>query len=69
MNLPSLLQSACNVTDSVLVFHTQLSALMRVMLLQTVLLSPCFPILLHVDMVIALEGMDGLVGKLNPVNG
>ena len=38
------------------------------MLLNAVLASPCFSILLHVDMVIGLEGMDGLVGKLNPVN-
>lgn len=39
-----------------------------VMLLKAVLLSPCFPILLNVDMVIGLEGMDGFVGELNTVD-
>lgn len=37
------------------------------MRLNAALLSPCFAILLHVDVVVGLEGMDGLVGKLNSV--
>lgn len=42
---------------------------MLAMLLNAVLLRSCFPILLHVDMFVALQGMDGLVGKFNPVDG
>ena len=38
------------------------------MLLKAVLLSPCCPILLNVDVVIGLEGMDGLIGELNAVD-
>ena len=37
------------------------------MLLNAPLLSPCFAVLLHVDVIVGLEGMDGLVGKLNSV--
>ena len=39
------------------------------MLLDAPLLSSCFPILLDVDMVIRLQGMDGIIGELHPVNG
>ena len=39
------------------------------MLPDAILVGSCFPILLHVDMFIALQGKDGLVGKFNPVNG
>ena len=40
-----------------------------VTLLNAVLLSPCFSILLDVDMVIGLEGMDGLVWELDTMGG
>ena len=36
-----------------------------VMLLNAVLLSPCFPILLNVDVIIGLEVVDGLIGKFD----
>lgn len=35
------------------------------MFLTVLLLRPCFPVLLHVDMVIGLEGMDRLIGELD----
>lgn len=38
-----------------------------VMRLNAILLSPCYPVLLNVDMVIGLKGMNGLVGELNPM--
>ena len=39
------------------------------MLLDALLLSSCFPILLHMDVVIGLEGMDGLIGEFHAMNG
>ena len=36
-----------------------------VMLLNTVLLSPCFPILLNVDVIIGLEVVDGLIREFD----
>lgn len=38
-----------------------------VMPLNAILLLPCFAVLLNVDMVISLEGMDGLIGKLDTI--
>ena len=38
------------------------------MLLDDILLSSCFPVLLHMDMVIGLEGMDGLIGEFDPLD-
>ena len=53
--------------DSVILYPAQQFTLPPVMLLSAALLSPCFAILLHVDVIVGLEGMDGLVGKLNSV--
>ena len=39
------------------------------MLLDALLLSSCFPILLHMDMVIGLEGMDGIIREFHTMNG
>ncbi len=41
---------------------------MLVMLLDEILLSSCFPVLLHMDMVVGLEGMDGLIGEFDPLD-
>ena len=46
-------------------FHSYPFTTMFVTPLNAVLLSPCFPILLNVDVVIGLEGMDGLVGEFD----
>ncbi len=50
-------------------FHAHPFTITFVTLLNAVLLSPCFPILLNVDVVIGLEGMDGLVGELDTMGG
>ena len=46
-------------------FHPYPFTTTPVMLLNAVLLGPCLPILLDVDMVIGLEGVDGLVGEFD----
>ena len=53
------------IANCVTMFHPYPFTTTPVMLPNAVLLSPCLPVLLNVDMVIGLEGVNGLVGEFD----
>lgn len=60
--IPCLDETSLN---SVTIIHAYPLNRTLVMFLNVLLLRPCFPVLLNVDMVIGLEGMDRLIGELD----